>query len=162
MSVATRKRRGKEWMDLPAASRRGKRKEQVDILMTSRKEKVKQQADPPSSTKSIEAILILVGLNQQLDFINEGIKVVSEEMRSEFILAEETRFTEMEKMLWQYNTMLRVLDKCMNIMDTSVVGVTSDLNRTKKTVEAHAGHFMQNKVDIVALQGMVDSIQNQL
>ncbi|KAG5351028.1 hypothetical protein C0989_008257 [Termitomyces sp. Mn162] len=104
----------------------------------------------------------MVGLSQQLDFINKGIKVVSEEMRSGFVLAEETRFTEMEKMLWQYNMMLRVLNKHMDIMDTSVVGITSNLNRTKQTVEAYAGHLMQNKVNIVALWSMVDNIQNQL
>ncbi|KAG5715738.1 hypothetical protein E4T56_gene187 [Termitomyces sp. T112] len=69
---------------------------------------------------------------------------------------------EMEKMLWQYNMMLRVLNKHMDIMDTSVVGITSNLNRTKQTVEAYAGHLMQNKVNIVALWSMVDNIQNQL
>ncbi|KAG5350119.1 hypothetical protein C0989_012576 [Termitomyces sp. Mn162] len=57
---------------------------------------------------------------------------------------------------------MRVLDKHMDIMDMSVVCITSDFNRTKQTVEAHAGHLMQNKVDIVALQGMVNNIQNQL
>ncbi|KAG5335863.1 hypothetical protein C0989_012694 [Termitomyces sp. Mn162] len=81
----------------------------------------------------------MVGLNQWLNFINEGIKVVLEEMRSEFVLAEETRFIEMEKMLWQYNTML-----------------------TKQTVKAHAGHLTQNKVDIVVFWGMVNNFRNQL
>ncbi|KAG5349999.1 hypothetical protein C0989_000795 [Termitomyces sp. Mn162] len=162
MPVASRKGRGKEWIDLPAASRKGK--EQADPLTTSRKGKGKQWADPPISTKSIKAILsqAMVGLNQQLNCINRGTQVVLEEMRSGFVLAEETRFTEMKKMLWQYNRMLQALDKHMDIIDMSVVGMTSDLNRTKKTVEAHAGHLMQNKVDIVALQGMANNLQNQL
>ncbi|KAG5719201.1 hypothetical protein E4T56_gene11789 [Termitomyces sp. T112] len=82
---------------------------------------------------------VAVGLNQWLNFINEGIEVVLEEMRLWFVLAEETRFTEMEKMLQQYNTMLQVLDECMDIIDMSVVGMASNLNRTKQTVEAHAG-----------------------
>ncbi|KAG5723186.1 hypothetical protein E4T56_gene266 [Termitomyces sp. T112] len=88
----------------------------------SEKRKGKQWVDLLSSTKSIEAVLTqaMVGLNQQLNFINEGIEVVSEEMRSGFVLAEETKFTEMEKMLWQYNTILRVFNKHMDIMDTSV------------------------------------------
>ncbi|KNZ77869.1 hypothetical protein J132_03145 [Termitomyces sp. J132] len=50
----------------------------------------------------------------------------------------------------------------MDIIDMSVVGMTSDLNRTKQTVKAHTGHLMQNKVDIVALWGMVNNLQNQL
>ncbi|KAG5340605.1 hypothetical protein J132_04173 [Termitomyces sp. J132] len=59
--------------------------------------------------------------------------------------------------------MLRVLDEHIDKMDTSVVDIiTVDLNRTKQTVEGHAGHLMQNKVNIVALQDMVDSIQSQL
>ncbi|KAG5351010.1 hypothetical protein C0989_008316 [Termitomyces sp. Mn162] len=36
------------------------------------------------------------------------------------------------------------------------------MSMTKQTVEAHAGHLIQNKVDIVVLQGMVDNLQNQL
>ncbi|KNZ81359.1 hypothetical protein J132_01217 [Termitomyces sp. J132] len=133
--------------DLPVVSR--KMKEQVDPLTTSGKGKGKQWADLPISTKSIKAVLsqAMVGLNQQLAFINEGIEVVSEEMRSGFMLAEETRFTEMEKMLQQYNIMLQALNECMDIIDMSVVGMTSDLNRTKQTVKAHAGHLTQNKVD---------------
>ncbi|KAG5350444.1 hypothetical protein C0989_011039 [Termitomyces sp. Mn162] len=95
--------------------------------------------------------------NQQLNFINKGIEVVSEEMRSGFVLAKETRFTEIEKMLWQYNTTLKALDKCMDIMDMSVMGITSDLDRTKQTVEAHAGHLMQNKVDIIQNQLQISS-----
>ncbi|KAG5349328.1 hypothetical protein C0989_004606 [Termitomyces sp. Mn162] len=104
--AASRKERGKKWMDPPAASRKGK--EQVDPLITSRKEKGKQWADLPISTKLIKAILsqAIVGLNQWLDFINEGIEVVSEEMRSGFVLAEEMRFTKMEKMLQWYNMTL--------------------------------------------------------
>ncbi|KAG5722475.1 hypothetical protein E4T56_gene2870 [Termitomyces sp. T112] len=80
--------------------------------------KGKKQVDLPISTKSVKAILsqAMVGLNQWLNFINEEIEVVSEEMRS----------------------------------------------GTKQTVEAHAGHLMQNKVDIVALWNMVDNFQNQL
>ncbi|KNZ76501.1 hypothetical protein J132_10309 [Termitomyces sp. J132] len=80
--------------------------------MTSRKGKGKQQVDPPIFTKSVKAILLqaIVGLSQQLNFINKGIEVVLEEMRLGFVLAEETRFTEMEKMLWQYNMMLQALD----------------------------------------------------
>ncbi|KNZ71483.1 hypothetical protein J132_09809 [Termitomyces sp. J132] len=93
---------------------------------------------------------------------NEGIKVVLEEMRSEFVLAEETRFIEMEKMLWRYNTTLQELNEHVDIIDMSVVGMTFDLDRTKQTFEAHAGHLIQNKVDIVVLQGMVDNLQNQL
>ncbi|KAG5349164.1 hypothetical protein C0989_005491 [Termitomyces sp. Mn162] len=81
MPVASGKGRGKEWTDLPAAS--GKEKEQVDLLTMSRKGKGKQQVDSPISTKSIEAVLsqAMVGLNQWLNFINEGIEVVSEEMK---------------------------------------------------------------------------------
>ncbi|KAG5350189.1 hypothetical protein C0989_012322 [Termitomyces sp. Mn162] len=99
--AATGKGRGKEQADLPAASGKEKGKEQADPLTTSRKGKGKQQADLPLLTESIKAILIqaMVGLNQQLNFINKRIKVVSEEMRSGFVLAEETRFMEMEKML---------------------------------------------------------------
>ncbi|KAG5339398.1 hypothetical protein C0989_004422 [Termitomyces sp. Mn162] len=104
----------------------------------------------------------MVGLNQWLNFINEGIEVVSEEMRPGFVLAEEMRFTEMEKMLWQYNMMLQALNEHVNIIDMSIEGMTSDLNRTKQTVEAHAGHLMQNNVNIVALQSMVNNLQNQL
>ncbi|KAG5350925.1 hypothetical protein C0989_008657 [Termitomyces sp. Mn162] len=36
------------------------------------------------------------------------------------------------------------------------------LNKTKQTVKAHAGHFMQNKFNIVVLWGMVNNLQNQL
>ncbi|KAG5726795.1 hypothetical protein E4T56_gene560 [Termitomyces sp. T112] len=90
----------------------------------------------------------MVGLNQWFTFINEGIKVVLEEMRSGFVLAEKTRFTEMENMLWQYNTTLQALNECMNIIDTSVVGIISDLDRTKQTVKAHAECLMQNKLQI--------------
>ncbi|KAG5334826.1 hypothetical protein C0989_002941 [Termitomyces sp. Mn162] len=104
----------------------------------------------------------MAGLDQQLNVINEGIEVGLKEIKSGFVLDEETRFTEMEKMLQWYNTMLRVLNECMDIMDTSVVGITSDLNRTKQTVEVHIGCLTQNKVDIVALQHMIDNIQNQL
>ncbi|KAG5349835.1 hypothetical protein C0989_001676 [Termitomyces sp. Mn162] len=68
----------------------------------------------------------------------------------------------MEKMLQQYNTMLRVLDKHMDIMDMSVVAIMFDIDRPKQTIEAHAGHLMQNKVNIVALWGIVNNIQNQL
>ncbi|KAG5349402.1 hypothetical protein C0989_004157 [Termitomyces sp. Mn162] len=68
----------------------------------------------------------------------------------------------MEKMLWQYNTTLKVLDEHMDIMDTSIVGIMSDFNRTKQTIVAHAGHLMQNEVDIVAPWGIVNNIQNQL
>ncbi|KAG5335689.1 hypothetical protein C0989_000722 [Termitomyces sp. Mn162] len=99
MLAASRKGRGKEQMDLPEASEKGK--EQADPLMTSGKKKGKQQADPLILTKSIKAILsqAIVGLNQWLNFINKGIEVVLEEMRSGFVLAEETRFIEMKKMI---------------------------------------------------------------
>ncbi|KNZ75748.1 hypothetical protein J132_02000 [Termitomyces sp. J132] len=106
MQAASRKGRRKKWTDLPVASRKGK--DQADPLTTSGKGKGKQQVDLPISTKSVKAILsqAMAGLNQQLNFINEGIEVVLEEMRLGFVLAEETRFTEMEKMLQWYNTML--------------------------------------------------------
>ncbi|KAG5348875.1 hypothetical protein C0989_007566 [Termitomyces sp. Mn162] len=100
MPAASRKGRGKKQTDPPVASRKGK--EQVDLLTTSRKGKGKQQADLPISTKSIKAVLLqaMVELNQWLNFINEGLEVVLEEMRSGFVLANQMRFTEMEKMLW--------------------------------------------------------------
>ncbi|KAG5332156.1 hypothetical protein C0989_007117 [Termitomyces sp. Mn162] len=54
----------------------------IDLPIVARKGK--QLADPPISTKSVKAILsqAMVGLNQQLDFISKGIKVVSEKMRA--------------------------------------------------------------------------------
>ncbi|KAG5719451.1 hypothetical protein E4T56_gene20654 [Termitomyces sp. T112] len=67
-------------------------------------EGVSRHADNKQKGKGQAAAM--VELNQWLDFIKKGIEVVLEEMRSGFVLAEETRFTEMEKMLWQYNTML--------------------------------------------------------
>ncbi|KNZ71484.1 hypothetical protein J132_09811 [Termitomyces sp. J132] len=43
--------------------------------------------------------------------------------------------------------MLIALNKHMDIMDVSSAGITIDLNRTNQTVEAHAGHLMQNKAE---------------
>ncbi|KNZ73346.1 hypothetical protein J132_07644 [Termitomyces sp. J132] len=126
-------------------------KEEVWRNKGKKGKKEKRQRKPKS------AEYVKVGLNQWLNFINEGIEVVLEEMRLWFVLAEETRFTEMEKMLQQYNTMLQVLDECMDIIDMSVVGMASNLNRTKQTVEAHAGCLIQNEVDIVALWGISPS-----
>ncbi|KAG5332114.1 hypothetical protein C0989_007169 [Termitomyces sp. Mn162] len=48
----------------------------------------------------------------------------------------------------------------MDIINMSVVGITSDLNRTKQTVEAHAGHLTQNKVDIVVLWGRLTTFKS--
>ncbi|KAG5348876.1 hypothetical protein C0989_007567 [Termitomyces sp. Mn162] len=50
----------------------------------------------------------------------------------------------------------------MDIINMSVVGITSDLNRIKQTVKAHARCLTQNKVDIVVLWEMVNNLQNQL
>ncbi|KAG5735333.1 hypothetical protein E4T56_gene11039 [Termitomyces sp. T112] len=105
---ASGKGREKGQADLPVASRKRKEKEQVNPLTTSGKAKGKQWADLLLLTKSINTILTqaMVGLNQWLDFINEGIEDTLGEMKSGLVPAEETRFTEMEKMLCQYNIML--------------------------------------------------------
>ncbi|KNZ77992.1 hypothetical protein J132_02635 [Termitomyces sp. J132] len=45
----------------------------------------------------------------------------------------------------------------MDIIDMSVVDITSDLNRTKQTVEAHAGCLMQNKVNMLLSEACTSS-----
>ncbi|KAG5337475.1 hypothetical protein C0989_009588 [Termitomyces sp. Mn162] len=78
--------------EVPPADCKGKGKKQADPFPTARKGKGKTQADLLPPTRPIESILeqAMSRLNKQLDAINKGLKIVTEEMRASFVLAIET------------------------------------------------------------------------